>query len=253
MSAIVEDTTDNEFKNCRSIYDINEYIYKLIVKNKHLEFVENLEPNITSFSRFHENAFIIPNTSLATFCYQDMVKGYTVAFDATTDLIIMTNKKEPFTLDNEFTANNLYREITPVGGLKELNEKAFKEINRFRSDFLMTLDGAGIEFFEHARIKHSFTFDFNNKIIDSTISFGFNFSNIGFSDLLYNFKITENGITCGLSHKTHYEHFLVGETSKHMMLKFFLNNIGIDNDLETRNHTKEEVSKYMLLIDMKRI
>lgn len=252
MSAILEDNTSNEFKNCRSIYDINEYIYKLIVKNKHLEFVAPLDPDIDSFSRFRDNVFLIPN-SYIQFSYQDMVKGYSVSFDATPTLDILFNKRSAFTLDHEFTPVNIHTDVIPVGGLAELNEKAFKEINRFRSDFWMAVESIGIESFEHVRIQYVFTFDFNNKIIDSTISFLFSFRDIKFSDLLYNFKITENGIICGFSHNTHYDNFLVGSTSKHMMLKFFLMSQGIENDLETRNYTKEEISNYLLLIDMKRI
>lgn len=71
--------------------------------------------------------------------------------------------------------------------------------------------------------------------------------------MLYNFRIAKDGIMCGTAHKTNYHNFLTGMTSKHMMLKSYLSHVGIDNDLETRNHTKEEVSNLMLLVDMKRI
>jgi hypothetical protein len=253
MSAIVEDNTANDFKHCRGIDEINEYIYKLILKNKHLEFVEMLDPNIASFSHLKDNKYFVPDTSV-TFAYEDMVKGYSISYKAYPDLNILGNTKTTFSFDNEFSISNLNADISLIGGLSQLHDKALKEINRFRSDFLMTLESSDVQITETSNITYNFTFDFNNNIIDSSIAFTFNYIGIGINGLFVNFKLLkDDAISCGIALKSNYQTFLVGSTSKHMMLKFFLNDIGIENELETRNHTKEEVSNYMLLIDMKRI
>lgn len=253
MSAIVEDNTANEFKHCRGIDEINEYIYKLILKNKHLEFVEMLKPNIASFSHLRDNKYFLPDTS-ATFAYEDMVKGYSISYTAYPDLNILGNTRTTFSFDNELSIDNVNSDISLIGGLSQLHDKSIKEMNRFRSDFLMTLESNNLRITETIIIHYNFTFDFNNNIIDSSIAFTFNYIGIGINGWFVNFKLLKDDtVSCGIALKSNYQTFLVDSTSKHMMLKFFLNNIGIDNDLETRNHTKEEVSNYMLLIDMKRI
>lgn len=241
----------SKFNRRWNIDEINEYIYGLIVENKHLDFVLMLDPDVASFSSFSDK-YIIPNTSVY-FAYQDMVQGYSISFSATPSVNILSSKRKPFTLDDELIPTNLYCDVSPVSGLKELNDKAFKDMNRFRSDFLMTLNGLKNPLTEAIHIKYNFTFDFNNAIIDASISFEFSYFELGLSNMLYNFRIGKDGIMCGTAHKNNYQNFLTGTTSKHMMLKSYLSNVGIDNDLETRNHTKEEVSNLMLLVDMKRI
>lgn len=241
----------SEFNRRSNIDEINEYIYGLIVENKHLDFVLMLDPNIASFSSFSDKC-IIPNTSVY-FAYQDMVQGYSVSFSSTPSVNILSSKRKTFTLDDELIPTNLYCDLSPVAGLQELHDKAFKDINRFRSDFLMTLNSLDNLLTEAIHIKYNFTFDFNNDIIDASIFFEFSYFELGLSNMLYNFRIAKDGIMCGIAHKTDYQNFLTGSTSKHMMLKSYLSNMGIDNDLETRNHTKEEVSNLMLLVDMKRI
>lgn len=248
MSARQENGTLSKFNRRWNIDEINEYIYGLIVENKHLDFVLMLDPDVASFSSASDK-YIVPNTSVY-FAYQDMVEGYSVSG---TSVLKLLSTRSSFTLDDELISSNFYCDLTPVGGLKELDDKAFKEINRFRSDFLMTLDGLKNSLTEALHIKYNFTFDFNNDIIDASISFEFSYFELGLSNMFYNFRIAKDGIMCGTAHKTHYQNFLVGSTSNHMMLKTYLNDVGIDTDLEMRNHTKEEVSNLMLLVDMKRI
>jgi hypothetical protein len=251
MSAMVEDSIADEFKNCRGIDEINEFIYKLILKNKHLEFVKMLDPDTTSFSSLKDNKYFIPETSVV-FSYEDMAKGYSIYHKIQPDLNTLGNTRTKFSFDNEFSVSNTHSEISLKGGLTLLHEKALEEANRFRSDFLMTLESNNIRITESAQIDYKITFDFNNNIIDSSISFGFNYINI--NSWFLNFKLSkDNDVSCGIAFKTNYKTFLVGSTSKHLMLHFFLQDMGIENDLETRNHTKEEISNYMLLIDMKRI
>lgn len=253
MSAIVEDSIADEFKNCRGIDEINEFIYKRILKNKHLEFVEMLKPNQTHFSHQRDNKYFIPDTT-TTFAYQDMVHGYSVSYNAYPEMNVLGNTRRSFSFDNEFSEANLNSEIALKGDLTELHVQALKAMNRFRSDFLMTIESSKIRINERVTIQYEFTFDFNNNVIDSSISFTFNYIGIDINGLFLNFKLLKDGtVSCGIALKSNYQTFLVGSTSKHMMLKFFLNELGVENDLETRNHTKEEVSNYMLLIDMKRI
>lgn len=253
MSAIVEDNTANEFKHCRGIDEINEYIYKLILKNKHLDFVEMLKPNIAIFSHLKDNKYLVPETS-ASFCYEDMVNGYSISYKAYPNINILGNRRTTFNFDNEFSISNVITDISLIGGLSQFNDKSIKEMNRFRSDFLMTLESNNLRITETINISYNFTFDFNNNIIDSSIAFTFNYIGIDINGLFLNFKLLKDDtVSCGIALKSNYQTFLVGSTSKHMMLKFFLTDIGIENELETRNHTKEEISNHMLLVDMKRI
>ena len=251
MSAMVEDSISDEFKNCRGIDEINEFIYKLILKNKHLEFVEMLDPDNAVFYSFKDNKYFIPQTNVV-FSYEDVAKGYSIYHKMEPDLNTLADKRTKFSLDNEFSDSNIHSEISLKGYLTTFHEKALKEANRFRSDFLMVLEENNIRITERVQIDYKITFDFNNNIIDSSISFRFNYINT--NSWFLNFKLSkDNDVSCGIAFKTNYKTFLVGSTSKHLMLHFLLQDMGIENDLETRNHTSEEISNYMLLIDMKRI
>ncbi len=102
MSAMVKDSIADEFKNCRGVDEINEFIYKLILKNKHLEFVKMLDPDTTSFSSLKDNKYFIPETSVV-FSYEDMAKGYSIYHKMTPDLNTLGNTRTKFSFDNEFS------------------------------------------------------------------------------------------------------------------------------------------------------
>lgn len=247
MSAIFEE----KFNPRWDIHDINEYIYKLILKNKHLEFENVLDPDVACFSHF-KGSYIVPQTT-TLFAYRDMINGYSIETTVSPHIEILSSKKNPFNLDKEIIESNIQTDITPVGGLTELYEKAFKDINRFRTDFLMTMNNFKIEASEHISIKYNFSFDFNNNILAASISFEFSYYNLGISSIFYNFHLNNEGVYCGIAYEATNKHFLAGTTSKHMMLQFLLNDAGIEHELAARNHSKEEISDYLLLLDMKRI
>jgi len=247
MSAILEE----KFNPRWDIHEINEYVYKLIVKNKHLEFANILDPSVASFSHF-QGAYIVPETT-TLFAYRDMLNGYSVETKVDPHMEILASKKHPFDLDKELVDSNIYSDITPVGGLKTLYDKAFKDINRFRNDFLLTMNSFDVEVNEIITIKYNFSFDFNNNIIAADISFSLNYHNLNFSNIFYNFSLTNDDVRCGNAYKVNHKHFSAGTTSKHMLLQLLLSDAGIENDLDTRNHSKEEIANYLLLLDMKRI
>lgn len=248
MTAILE----KKFNPRWDIHEINEYIYHLIIKNKHLSFVEMLEPDITHFSIDKNFRYIIPNTSVK-FAYQDMVDGYCIEFSAIPDIDFIIAQRKSFTLDHEFSQSTLFTDVSLVGELSMLSEKAYKDINRFRSDFLLTMGRFITKTNEHFNIKYNLTFDFNNNILGASVAFDFSYNMVEPLQLFYNYSISKDGILGGVAHKTEYENFLAGSTSKHMMLKFFLNNAGIENSLSERNHTHEEINQFMMLLEMKRI
>jgi hypothetical protein len=241
-----------KLNNMRGIDEINEVIYQCILNNKHLEFETTLSHTIDYFTSIidysgynNENKCLIPETNVR-FSYQDMIDGYSVFFDMAPSDCLMNSKEKKFPQYSEFSASTLYSSVYPAGELYDLYSKALKEINRFRSDFLDILNVSSISTIEWASIRHTYSFDFDNNIIDSSISFEFTYmSNPHLNGT--------GGVVCGVAYQNHYANFLVGTTSKHMMTKFFLLASGIESDIDTHNHKEDEIKQLLSLADMVRI